>query len=341
MNDEQVDGKARPDVSRRGLLGMGVGAAAAVGGLPLLARAAGASTSEPVDVEPVQVLDAATIAQLTAAPAPTPGLQYVTVNLHEWRPETSGPIGFTSNDTGMYSKEPPPSPYVRLFAGLSLPVGSIIREFMVWGGQGVKVELWESPVDVQPSTVLRTLTLPAGAGVQSATLTNLNLPTSAGYSYVLRAYDTSQTAGILSARIGYTPPALQFVPITPARVYDSRFPGTGGRLSNGQSRVISVRDAINPTTGAVVTPNVVPAGAAAVTFNLTIVDTQVSGYLGVNPGDGAPTGSSAINWYQSGQIVANGTLCRLSSTRTLLVFCGGAGPTSSTHFLFDITGYYL
>jgi hypothetical protein len=67
------------------------------------------------------------------------------------------------------------------------------------------------------------------------------------------------------------------VPVAPFRVDDSRF--VDGPLAKWANRVVSVKDPINVTTGAVATTNAEPTGAAAVFFNLTITRTLGGGFL--------------------------------------------------------------
>ena len=128
--------------------------------------------------------------------------------------------------------------------------------------------------------------------------------------------------------------------ITPARVYDSRLPQQpgNGRINPNEGRVVSVATGRDQTTGAIKNVDVVPAGAQAVVYNLTVVETAgPGGFLSMVPGDVATASGSSINWFGAGQILANGGTAKVSSTRTVRVFAGGA----STHFIIDVTGYYL
>ncbi len=128
--------------------------------------------------------------------------------------------------------------------------------------------------------------------------------------------------------------------ITPGRVYDSRTGNGGaGPLGTGLNRTISVANRIATGGGAVVEANFVPAGATAVTLNLTAVSTVADGgYMAVNPGGNATVSASSINW-ANGQTIANGIVCALNGSRQLTVITGGTG--ASADFLIDITGYYL
>jgi hypothetical protein len=135
--------------------------------------------------------------------------------------------------------------------------------------------------------------------------------------------------------------SLHILP-APARVYDSRrdmTPMSNGVISTGSSRTISVADRRNPTTGAVTGPNVVPAGATAVAFNLTAVSTVgTNGFLAVNPGTDTTVYASHINWTANGLSIANAGVAGISG-RQMTVICGGT--STSAHFIIDVTGYYL
>lgn len=130
--------------------------------------------------------------------------------------------------------------------------------------------------------------------------------------------------------------AGSFHAISPSRVYDSRI--SAGKLATGLHRTVSVANKIDGT-GAVVTANIVPTGATAVTYNITVTGTVASGYLAVNEGDNTTVSASTINWFGVGQTMANAATVKLNNARALSVICGGTG--ASTHFIVDVTGYYL
>ena len=136
-------------------------------------------------------------------------------------------------------------------------------------------------------------------------------------------------------------PSGKFFPLTPGRVYDSRqtLPSPGPLVA-GANRTISVadrRDALL-NTGAVVEANFVPAGAVAVSANVTITGTVGGGFLTVNPGGNTTVGASTINWKADNQDIANGIILALNANRELTIVAGGGG---STGFIIDINGYYL
>ena len=127
--------------------------------------------------------------------------------------------------------------------------------------------------------------------------------------------------------------------ISPVRVYDSRLPApTPGKLVTGTSRVVSIKDSRDATTGQVLVPDIVPAGATAIVGNLTITKTVGSGgFLSVVPGEATISSGSSINWFGPNQDLANGITAKLDANRQVKVFCGG---DSATDFVVDVTGYY-
>lgn len=127
--------------------------------------------------------------------------------------------------------------------------------------------------------------------------------------------------------------------IDPVRVYDSRRSAPApGALTSGTNRVLSVADARNPSTGAVVTSNVVPIGVTGIAFNLTVTQTSNSGFLAIASGSklATPT-ASIINWSAPGITMANASVVTVDALRRVRVFCGAG----STHLILDVVGYYL
>lgn len=131
-----------------------------------------------------------------------------------------------------------------------------------------------------------------------------------------------------------------FHAITPVRVFDSRNPGFPGDgvFTASSSRVISVADGRDQSTGAVTTSNAVPAGATAVTYNVTATNTAGGNFLAVVPGNVASTDVSTLNWSSAGASIANASVSKLDTSRRLRII---AGPGGRFDCIVDITGYYL
>jgi len=128
-----------------------------------------------------------------------------------------------------------------------------------------------------------------------------------------------------------------FHAIDPTRVYDSRVPQPNrGILAAGGSRVVSVADGRDPVTGAVTVAGIVPDGATAIAYNLTVTDTVGAGFATATPGSSTAFSASSINWSSSGTTIANAGVVRLDLDRRVKVFVEGG----ATHFILDVTGYY-
>jgi hypothetical protein len=117
-------------------------------------------------------------------------------------------------------------------------------------------------------------------------------------------------------------------PMTPARLLDSRSGnGLSGKLVANTPRtfVVSGRGGI-------------PAGATAVTGNVTVVNPSYSWAVYLGPVATASPTTSTIN-FSAGEIRANGLTVALRSDGTLsATFMSFAGNT--TDLVFDVTGYY-
>jgi hypothetical protein len=142
-------------------------------------------------------------------------------------------------------------------------------------------------------------------------------------------------------KIGGLSSAGAYHPIAPARIYDSRRPMTpmsSGKIAVGSARTLTLKDSRN-SSGGVALANVIPPGATAVTYNLSVTATVLAGYLAVNKGVNNVLSASAINW-AAGQTIANAATVAMDTSRRVTIVCGGA-PGASTHFIVDVTGYYL
>ena len=129
--------------------------------------------------------------------------------------------------------------------------------------------------------------------------------------------------------------------ISPARSYDSRKanPGPQAILASGGNRLVSVANKYKVSTGALDIVNVVPIGATAIAFNVTVTNTVGVGNLAINEGGNTTVASSIINWTAASQTVANSSVVKLNGTRQITVIC--SGTAASCNFIIDVLGYYL
>ena len=180
----------------------------------------------------------------------------------------------------------------------------------------------------------------AGSGIIVYSTPQLNEVVDATHTYEAYYYSTGTTSFCKGIRVRYVPPSFGLTPITPLRVYDSRFnmtPDTNGPLSGGANRTLSVINARNPFTGVVTGATAVPASATAIAYTLTVVTAGGGGFLAVNPGGNTTVSASSINWSSAGQVLANTGVVKINSSRQVTVIHGGGG---SADFIIDIVGYY-
>lgn len=160
-------------------------------------------------------------------------------------------------------------------------------------------------------------------------------PDAAGNIWVCVASGTPGTW----RRIAGPTTAGSFAPVTPKRVFDSRWAGFGGIFTTGTERTVSVADGRSLTTGAVDLASLVPSGAIAIQFTLTCANTVSKGFFAATPGNAVTYTASSINWFAAGQTIANTTITTVDASRNIKLFCGGTG--ASAHAIVDIVGYYL
>lgn len=326
--------------SRRAFLAALAASGAAAAALPGVADARGGSRSG-VGTDADLTGHAPEVFHVESFPTPTPGTSYMFILGGDFHP---------LSDTTVYSKSlgQVESLGIFYFTLSQVPPGARITEvtFAVVKSAGYvgNATLFAYRMISGALTTLdfkNTTALPQQAAEQYVSLT---VNSDAGWvvdneqaaTHWLVA--TLATSRLNSVRVGYIDPTPRpFHPIAPKRVYDSRLIAPLGPLASGNNRVISVANGYVTDTTTLDVPDVVPAGATAIAYNVTIVNTVGSGYLSVNPGDATTLGGSSINWFQPGQTLANGLVVKLDTNRQIKVFCGGGG---STDFVVDVLGYY-
>ena len=125
------------------------------------------------------------------------------------------------------------------------------------------------------------------------------------------------------------PPPTSFFTVTPCRVADTRDPpGTSGgpALAAGAARVFPVSGLCG-----------IPSTASAVAINLAVVGPASDGDLRVYPAGGPAPLASAIN-FRAGIVRANTAVAPLGAGGQISVQCDM--PSGSTHFFFDVYGYF-
>jgi hypothetical protein len=326
-------------ISRRGLVGVaGAGAAAVLTGtLGTSMGAAYADGQDSTGGAPGDAgrTEAASGGRIESIPVATVGLSYVNYGAWSFFSNSAAVnrtlVGSVVSATGNF-----------IVCPVDLPAGTRVKEFTVWGangsGAGASVNIEAHAMDANVGgTPLASVSVPnltALGTPLTVAVDNVVLP---NFWYNIAMFTSATTVGLWAARIGYTTPSPEFIPVTPYRAYDSRLPGvpSPGVLARLTSRQVGVRDAIDGT-GAVATAGVIPADVRAITYNLTVTGTTGDNYLAVAPGAAVSSPASSIN-FAAGQTLANAATVALDAG-AVKVFCGD--NVGSAHFIIDVTGYY-
>jgi hypothetical protein len=121
--------------------------------------------------------------------------------------------------------------------------------------------------------------------------------------------------------------ALNFYPVTPCRVVDTRFGGPpfgGPEMEGPATRVFPVpASACN-----------IPTTAAAYSLNVTVVPDGYLGFLTIWPDGGAQPNVSTLNSWD-GSVVANAAIVPAGTNGAIDVYV-----TNPTHVILDIDGYF-
>ncbi len=280
-----------------------------------------------------------------AAPALVPG---ATVGVVEWSDafawsNTAGatilsvyanPVFWQYNSRANYA----------IVASLGLPAGATLWQIDYYGyTTGATTQYWyfmDDTVSTGTMTYTNLPTTSTGPGVVHGVQSYPSgLTLAAGHQWRLDLDSTGSTSGYVGAIFQYTLPTLSLVPMTPVRVFDSRF---SSRIVQGAPRTINVKNAINVVTGAVTISNAIPKGARAISFTITATGTGAAGYVLILPGTSTALTASTINWTGPGATLATGGIVSLgtgAAERQVTLVVGGAG-SASTDVILDITGYF-
>ena len=322
-----MESETTNQISRRQAIGIGATGLGALGAAGISALQASSAAAAPASLGTPRVISSAQA-----------GLAYHIVGGHEFF--TSAGAMSRTFFSGIF-----PGSQELMTATVPLPPGSTIRGFSFWADNGVSTSLTMTMnrLGADGFSVGPVGSATAAANTFASTTQTdsgaMNQVAGTSEYYTLSANMTgTSTQRIFAARVAYVPAPI-FVAISPARVYDSRKSGNtpNGLLAPNSNRVVSVKDARNDA-GAVTTPDIVPAGATAITFNLTVTGTTGPNFLSVTPGDATSVTASSIN-FPGGDDRANGGVSKLDASRQIKVFNGD--QSGSTHFIIDVTGYYF
>jgi hypothetical protein len=121
---------------------------------------------------------------------------------------------------------------------------------------------------------------------------------------------------------------------SPVRVYDSRQPANK-KLEAKETRNVAL---VQGRDAAGVAHAGVPIGAVAAQVVITVTQTNGAGYLNAHASGSPVPEASVINWFAANSDLATSAMVPVDLTGRIALT---AGPTSSTHFIVDVVGYYV
>ncbi len=342
----------RLSITRRRLFGAGAGAAAA---WTVATPSASAADQPQMPPDGTSGLNpGAAAAQPMALPVAVVGATMGTITKYDFVATSVG------SGSALQIDEASGGTYNSTFGGsllapLDLPTSGRLRQVDVYGYSSGPQNWYLIKVDVTGLTKVIAQEAVNATGSVQVTWSGLDERPSPGERLYVEVKPSTRTSTALGAVYQYVNPAAGLVlfgdpsvtpdpakPNGPIRVYDSRKDAARGKIAIGQTRQLSVAHELAAPDGNG-RQNVVPTGARAIAYNLTITETETTfGYLQVVPAGQSNFGASSINWDKTNTTIANGLIVGMSPSREIVVRCDGFPATPvKTHFVIDVTGYFV
>ncbi|MGE0877170.1 MAG: hypothetical protein AB7L13_02455 [Acidimicrobiia bacterium] len=310
-----------------GLGGIGIGISGAATAWP---ATAGATDTGGFGPETATTIGAAVAMVSSAGSALKPGYSYKMLHATDFFPRAFA-SGRSYTQAGGFTGAVMPSlagPQ-DFAASIDLPHGSVLKE----------VEFYYS-VDAASSVSTGVVRFGPEANTADDLVFEASSPGAAGRFFATKLVDStidthryrhvalfrfSGTAGtqrLEGARIGYVAAPSGFQPVSPQqRVFDTR--NGLGKLTAGTERIVSLAP-------------YVPATAKGALVNLTVTATEGSGFLAAFPADTAWPTTSSVNWFDSGQTLANAAITAVDGSSQIKLYCG-AGAAAA---IVDVLGWF-
>lgn len=195
---------------------------------------------------------------------------------------------------------------------------------------GSSIELGATASGAGPITFQWYAGAPGDTSTPAASGNPISVSPASSTSYWVRATNACGSVDSSAVTIGIVaPPATNsaFHMVTPCRVIDTRGatgPYGGPALASGATREVAITGRCG-----------IPAGATAVSANLTAASPTGTGFLSVFQAGQSWPGTSSLS-YRTGKTRASNSILVLSVDGRVNVYNSG----STQHFLIDITGYF-
>jgi subtilisin family serine protease len=227
------------------------------------------------------------------------------------------------------------------FAGIGVRPSGVVTELQVGGRGGVPMDASAVVLNVtvtQPGAAGFVTVFPCGTAIPNGS--NLNFWEGATIPNAVVAkvgtggrvclYSNVSTHLLVDVN-GFYPGGSSFVPLSPARLMDSR---PGATTIDGQFAGTGVRFGGVVTELQVGGRGGVPMDASAVVLNVTVTQPGAAGFVTVFPcGTAIPNGSNLNFW--AGATIPNAVVAKVGSVGRVCLY-----SNASTHLLVDVNGFY-
>jgi hypothetical protein len=154
-------------------------------------------------------------------------------------------------------------------------------------------------------------------------------PAAGAYTVSVTGTDDDGASVKESATVKVGGSTSKFVPVTPARLFDTR----PGEAPAGYKGV--VRGGTSLTTQVTGRAGIPTSGVTAVAINLTGIGVQAPSFVSASPTESAQASTSSLNLVLPGEIRANLVIVPVSSTGTISLY-----TLRDAHLLGDVAGYF-
>ncbi len=188
-------------------------------------------------------------------------------------------------------------------------------------------------------------TVTAKPGGQSCSTAGLSctvsgLDTTKSYAFVVRATGTSGvgpgTASALIPLADVPPAPTDYVPLTPARLMDTRSVVAGALTIDGNDEACgAIGQGATRKLMVVGRAGVPSSGVDAVAVNVTVVSPTASNFLRVYPSGATPPNASNIN-FLAGQTIPNMAIVKVGTDGMIAVY----NEQGSTQVIVDVVGWF-
>ncbi len=150
-----------------------------------------------------------------------------------------------------------------------------------------------------------------------------------GNFYGTTYYGGANGLGTVFSLSGPAPTPVQFVPVTPCRLVDTRIEQGGGTIQGGTFDTFGL-----PQLAQTYCPGLDLSQAAAYSLNVTVVPHGMLGYLTIWPAGRSQPNVSTMNSYD-GRVKANAAIVPAGASAAVSVYV-----TDTTDVILDIDGYF-